>query len=1067
MAKHDRVHGYREGDVDTSIDGYALMWEDTSDTLRAVSAAKPLPIEIVSGSSSGTEYTEDAAAPSDPVGGAVLLVRDDSPVTVAADGDWVAQRATQYGAAYAQIVDSSGSFIDTFGGGTQYTEADTDATITGTVTMWEDTSDTIRAASAANPFPVEIIAGAGSGGTASTDDAAFTIASGSGTPAMGLRDDSGDTVDDHDVGVLRMTSDRQLLVTEASGASILSDTTAILADTANMDTNLATIAGDTTSLDGKDLMLGSDFSDVLGTASLVDGSNHLQVDIAADSVGIGGGTQHAVDDALGATPTGTLAIGIRDDALTTLTPVEGDAVGLRVDATGALWVATDDTLTVDGSGVTQPVSGTVTANLGATDNAVLDAIQAAVETIDNAIAGSEMQVDIVAGGFDGVVTNAGTFATQVDGDALTALQLIDDPVATISSTPLQRVAIFDDSDSQITSFGGGTQHAVDDALGSTPTGTLSIGIRDDALSALTPVEGDAVGLRVDSTGALWVATDDTIAVSNAGLTELAAAINSSELDVNIATDSAGIGGGTQYTEDDVVPANPVGTAPIAQRDDALGGLTPAEGDWTHLFTDANGALWVIPSGTVTVDGSGVTQPVSGTVTANLGATDNAVLDAIQAAVETIDNAIAGSEMQVDIVAGGFDGAVTNAGTFATQVDGDALTALQLIDNIVQTEDSVHGTGDSGVMALAVRQDSQVDFGADGDYVPFSINADGELRVTTAGGSAPSHTDDAAFTVATDNVSPIGALLDDTATDSVDEGDVGVLRMSADRRLYVDADITAQSVGDITIADGGNVISTDWNGTAPPIGAGTEAAALRVTLATDSTGVVSIDDNGSTISVDDGSGSLTVDGTVTANLGATDNAVLDNIDTATTNLPTVLGSGAIVAAHDATHPANALSVGGVAVDLAEDPTAVAKDDLSEAKMTRDGQLLTFPGHPNPTVTEWYATGAFTDDIVVAAPGAGSRLVVTGVEIAVDNAATTDPDVRLGFGANVPTEPTTGNSTTGVCPGGHPGIAAGSGTIAGFAGAAIAVGGDAEPLRVTNTTPTAGGIRIYVQHYTLDG
>jgi hypothetical protein len=41
------------------------------------------------------------------------------------------------------------------------------------------------------------------------------------------------------------------------------------------------------------------------------------------------------------------------------------------------------------------------------------------------------------------------------------------------------------------------------------------------------------------------------------------------------------------------------------------------------------------------------------------------------------------------------------------------------------------------------------------------------------------------------------------------------------------------------------------------GGGTEAAALRVTVANDSTGVLSVDDNG---------GSLTVDGTVTANQG---------------------------------------------------------------------------------------------------------------------------------------------------------------------------------------------------------
>lgn len=43
-----------------------------------------------------------------------------------------------------------------------------------------------------------------------------------------------------------------------------------------------------------------------------------------------------------------------------------------------------------------------------------------------------------------------------------------------------------------------------------------------------------------------------------------------------------------------------------------------------------------------------------------------------------------------------------------------------------------------------------------------------------------------------------------------------------------------------------------------VGGGTEATALRVTIANNSTGLVSIDDNGSTISIDDGGGSLTTD-----------------------------------------------------------------------------------------------------------------------------------------------------------------------------------------------------------------
>lgn len=70
--------------------------------------------------SAATEYTEDAAAAADPVGGAVILVRKDTPATtVSADGDNIALRGSNYGAAYVTMLDGSGIVIT---GGTQYTE---------------------------------------------------------------------------------------------------------------------------------------------------------------------------------------------------------------------------------------------------------------------------------------------------------------------------------------------------------------------------------------------------------------------------------------------------------------------------------------------------------------------------------------------------------------------------------------------------------------------------------------------------------------------------------------------------------------------------------------------------------------------------------------------------------------------------------------------------------------------------------------------------------------------------------------------------------------------------------
>ena len=178
--------------------------------------------------------------------------------------------------------------------------------------------------------------------------------------------------------------------------------------------------------------------------------------------------------------------------------------------------------------------------------------------------------------------------------------------------------------------------------------------------------------------------------------------------------------------DSAAGAADTGVVPLAIRDDALGGLSEAAGDYVPPRVDANGALWVKPSGTVTVAG-----------------------------------------------------AITNAGTFVVQEDGAALTALQLIDDVVAVDDTTtHATG------------------------------------TTKG---------------------VNIMAAATPTDgSVAANDIGQVAMSTDRRLHVDAQIV-----------------------------GTDAA---------------LDVSGATVTVDGSGVTQPVSGTVTANLSATDNAVLDAIVT---------------------------------------------------------------------------------------------------------------------------------------------------------------------------------------------
>lgn len=152
---------------------------DTADVLDLTNS-NPLTVAIVDGSGDqitsfggGTQYTEDAAAAADPVGTASILVRSDTPATITnANGDNVAQRGTNYGAGYVQVVTSSGAYVDTFGGGTQYTEGDTDTTITGTALIFETNvaSSILGVVSSTNPLPIS-----DNNATISVDDGAGSI----------------------------------------------------------------------------------------------------------------------------------------------------------------------------------------------------------------------------------------------------------------------------------------------------------------------------------------------------------------------------------------------------------------------------------------------------------------------------------------------------------------------------------------------------------------------------------------------------------------------------------------------------------------------------------------------------------------------------------------------------------------------------------------------------------------------------------------------------------------------------------------------------------------------------
>lgn len=107
----------------------------------------------------------------------------------------------------------------------------------------------------------------------------------------------------------------------------------------------------------------------------------------------------------------------------------------------------------------------------------------------------------------------------------------------------------------------------------------------------------------------------------------------------------------------------------------------------------------------------------------------------------------------------------------------------------------------------------------------TVGAEKALKVsvisTVGGGAAPAFTDDAAFTIATTQVTPIGALADETAPDSVDEGDVGAVRMTLDRLLKIQLAGVASGVA-VPVTDNGGSLTIDAASLPLPTGASTEA-----------------------------------------------------------------------------------------------------------------------------------------------------------------------------------------------------------------------------------------------------
>ena len=178
-------------------------------------------------------------------------------------------------------------------------------------------------------------------------------------------------------------------------------------------------------------------------------------------------------------------------------------------------------------------------------------------------------------------------------------------------------------------------------------------------------------------------------------------------------------------------------------------------------------------------------------------------------------------------------------------------------------------------------------------------------------------------------------------------------------------VANDSTGVLSVDDNGGSLTVD-NAALSVTGGGTEASALRVTIANNSTGVLSIDDNGGSLTVDSGA-TFTVqeDGAALTAL-----QIIDDWD----------------ATHDSAIGAdgNTIMAEAIETDGTVPGTAVAEADATRLKAGRDGVLLVNQTHPyNFSVSVDYGT-AQSNTTIKAAPGAGLKLYIT--DITISNGAT---------------------------------------------------------------------------------
>lgn len=203
-----------------------------------------------------------------------------------------------------------------------------------------------------------------------------------------------------------------------------------------------------------------------------------------------------------------------------------------------------------------------------------------------------------------------------------------------------------------------------------------------------------------------------------------------------------------YAEDSPHVSGDIGLFTLLVRQDTLAASTSADGDYGAFKSNAAGELYVFDT------------------------TTHTTLTAILADTATIDSQ-----------------------TLSIQ---NTLTALS------KAEDSAHVSGDQGIQALAVRNDTPGSLvSANGDYAPLQVDATGNLRVTGSVTVASDKVEDAAAASGDTGSFMLGVRRDTTGANTSANGDYSEIQTWSNGEMKVvdiaNLSILQQQVGVTTTA----------------------------------------------------------------------------------------------------------------------------------------------------------------------------------------------------------------------------------------------------------------------------